>query len=366
MYSIIWTLVLILYNFNWAGIYPRLKLEVYVFFFITIILSFAIGYLLRKKYRVFLIEEKNKNILIPLGIILIGHILQFIYVGKIPLIEQLKKTGYMYASFKGIPTFHVLLLTFNAYYSVYLSLLFIRLKKNKYLLGYCISLFMIMLLYNRGMIIMILFMSFIIFLSFAKITKKIILSALVFGTLVLYMFGIFGNIRHGYKWYDTSYLGSIGKIQKDLGKLNPFFWSYIYISSPLANLQYNIDKVKPNYNLKNLILVNTIPDFIKKRINIEESKGVLIVANLNVSSSFLSQYLEGGLIGMYFLFFIFTCFNIVYTFLLNSRNNYYTVGIAILCCVVTFSFFVNMYIFSGLSFQLLYPLIFGKKLKIKS
>ncbi|MGL5050184.1 MAG: O-antigen polymerase [Fusobacteriaceae bacterium] len=364
LYSLIWLLVIIIYNFGWSGIYPKLTLETYVFFILTISLSFIIGFMLRKKYKICIRENKVERIFVPILIIVLGHVLQFIYVGKIPLIEQLRKTGYMYIDFSGIPTFHVLLLTFNAYYSVYLSLLFFRLKKAKYLLGYFLSIFMIMLLYNRGMIIMILFMSFIIFLSLTKITKKKILSSFIFGILILYIFGILGNLRHGYKWDDTSYLGEIGKIEKDLGKLNPFFWSYIYISSPLANLQYNIDNTEPIYSIDNLILVNTIPDFIKKRTTIKQSQGKLIVQNLNVSTAFLSQYLEGGLIGMYLLYFIFIGFNIFYSFLFESKDNYFVVGISIVCCVVTFSFFVNMYIFSGLSFQLIYPLILGNFSKL--
>jgi hypothetical protein len=49
----------------------------------------------------------------------------------------------------------------------------------------------------------------------------------------------------------------------------------------------------------------------------------------------------------------------LYVLILKPTNQFFATGIAILNSVLLFSIFDNMLVFSGLSFQLLYPLLFS-------
>lgn len=372
MYSFVWIVVLSLYEIRWSGLYSDLTNDLKTFFTITIIFSFILGFFLRKKYKNKLsnlnLIEGDVKVTLPILFIILGHLIQFIYVGKIPLIENIRKTGYMYNDFLGIKTFHVILLTFTSYYSIYLIYVYFKLKKLKYLMCYLVCMLSFILLYLRGSIVIMLFTSGIIYLSLIRINiKKTLLIGGVF-LIMMYLFGVSGNKRHYYKWYDTSYLNQIGKNTNSIKYIDPLFWSYIYISSPIANLQKNIVEIKSENSLKDLLFENVLPDFIQKRFFMKKREIKLISPNLNVSTSFLSQYLTSGILGMYLMFFIYSFFNIICTFLLSQKSRHYIPMIAILTSIVTFSFFVNMYVFSGLSFQIVYPFIlniFSKKIRFK-
>ncbi|MGL5278851.1 MAG: oligosaccharide repeat unit polymerase [Cetobacterium sp.] len=372
IYALVWILVLSLHELKWSGLYTDLTINLKIFFIITIIFSLIFGILLRKKYKNKLENLSIPNevkILFPMLFIILGHLLQFMYVGKIPLVENIKRSGYMYTDFLGIKTFHVILLTFNSYYSIYLIYIYLKLKKSKYFFSYLLCLVPYMLLYLRGSIITILFTSLIIYLSSIKLTiKKISILGIIF-FIAIYIFGITGNKRHYYKWNDTSYLNNIAKNTRSNKYIDPLFWGYIYISSPIANLQKNLNETEAEYSLKKLLLENMLPDFIQKRFFEKEIKIKLISPNLNVSTGFLSQYVAGGILGMYIMFFIYSLFNIICTFALSQKSIYYIPMVSILSSIVTFSFFVNMYVFSGLSFQLVYPFLFNlcfEKIKIKN
>lgn len=359
LYSLIWSFVLIVYQLKWSKLNINLSMELTVYFIITIITSLILGYIFRSKY-IFKenLKKKAPRILIPIVFILLGHLLQFFYVGKIPLVELILKTGYMYKDFKGIKTFHVILLTYNAFYDIYLMYLYISLKKNKYLYSFLLLLVPFVLLYNRGMCIFILFMSLMLYLSRIVLTFKVLIKVMLVSLISLYIFGILGNIRHLSKWNDTSYLNKIGGNKRSVKYIDPMFWSYIYISTPLSNLQINLDNKKDDFDLRETMIKSLLPDFIQKRIKNKKNKPLQVSPYLTTCTGFVEQAMSTGIYGMYLMYIIYSFIIIVYTFLLNKKNKYYTVGIAILCCITSFLFFSNMYTFSGLSFQLFYPIFF--------
>ena len=365
IYGLIWLSVLGVYTIPWSNLYPEISIELKVYFLITISFSVIIGYLLRRKYNfknyTNYREGKKINIFFPSLIIVLGHLTQFIYVGKVPLIETIRKTGYLYVDFPGIQTLHPLLITFNSYYCVYLFDKYLETKNKKLIIVSILLLIPFLLLVNRAAIIMILATQTLIYLATIKLTFRKIIKISLGVLLLFYCFGIFGNIRHNSKWYDTSYLNNIGQNKKSIEYLDPFFWSYIYITSPLANLEKNISEKNMEYNYITLLQKNFLPvtRFLpgsKTPMRVPK----LISPHLNLSTGLSSQYLNGGFLGVYLVFFAYILVNIVITFILTQKSPYYRVAIAILCTIVLFSFFVNMYVNIALTFQLVYPIMFDK------
>lgn len=142
-----------------------------------------------------------------------------------------------------------------------------------------------------------------------------------------------------------------------------FMWSYIYISSPLATLQENVNHLDDS-KLDNLILGSILPDFISKRITDDEINIEQITDWLNVGTMYSKAYKSFGWIGMGVVFSIMSIFIFFYLYLLPKHSQYHLTGYVILLTVIVFSIFDNMLTFSGLSLQLIYPFIL-ERFKLK-
>lgn len=313
-------------------------------------------------------------------LIWVGYFVEFLYFGNLPLLAIFTKVPMDYTKF-GIPTFHVFLVTFNSFYAVYLfQLLLSKVKEwKKVLMFYILNLIPSMLIMNRGMLIMIIVSCLFVFLikNQKKITLRIILGITVIMLIGMYLFGVAGNVRvnNMYKT-NTSLLdnnlflqiGGATKEFRDSPIPKEFFWSYIYIASPLANLEKTIDdyKLKEDVSASDsftFTVTQLLPDFIGKRIvalyDITVPQVVQITPELNVATAFALPYVLLGWVGIsVFTLFIFG-FAFLYIFLLKRMNSeFFVVGVAILNTIFVFNTFSNMFSFTGLSFQLFYPLLF--------
>ena len=84
----------------------------------------------------------------------------------------------------------------------------------------------------------------------------------------------------------------------------------------------------------------------------------LLVEQLTVPTTLTNSYNYAGWWGMAFFMLIFWLFPWIYgTFI--RRNPFGLIGVSILCTAYFFSIFDNMLILTGLTFQILYPLLFN-------
>lgn len=356
LYSLTWIGTILLYNFEISKLYPKLSKDLLVFIYFSIFISILLGIFYRIKIKKNInLNLIGKKYLLEYILIFLCLIIEFIYVGKIPLIETILKTGYTYMDFKGIKTFHVVVLTYNFYLTLCAFNDFQYTKEKKYLLFCNLGLIPYIFLYTRGPFLMLCICLFFIWL-FYNYNLKTIIKIFFLGIVFLYIFGITGNIRHYYRWNDTRMIKEIAKIKIEKNILDPFIWSYVYITSPLGNLQYNINNFESLYNVKSFISENLLPDAISKRVDYEKANPKLMTDVLTVSTTYVSSYLYYGKIGMVISFLIYLFFEIIYLFFLR-KSKYYVTGLSLVSILNIFSIFDNMFVFSGLSFCLVYPLI---------
>ncbi|GAB3932129.1 hypothetical protein GCM10028827_30070 [Mucilaginibacter myungsuensis] len=213
--------------------------------------------------------------------------------------------------------------------------------------------------------------------------KKIV--GIVAGALImLYVFGLAGNyrlineVRKGNPEADPTYnselilnLGQASESFKDNVVPDEFFWGFLYATSPLSNLQYNINKYPSSLTISGLGFVfidEFLFDSLSKRINdiLGRKRAVadVIVDDLAVTTTLTGSYNYAGWIGMVFLLFLFLLFPLIYSIVV-SKNPVGILGISILCTIYFFSIFDNMLTTTGLSFQILYPIIFNFIAKLK-
>lgn len=372
--------VLVAYLFNWSNLYPDLGLTLLLFLMFSILIAILLGrYIMKNKIIEFQsVPYKDSYAWITYGV-LFGYLLEFIYHRNFPLLAILTNTSLSYHEF-GIPTFHVFLVTFNSFFSIYLFQVILSRTENrgKTIILFILNLIPSLLIMNRGMLVIILISCvFVYLIKFQhKITFKKIAGLSIFLVLCLYFFGVVGNMRvnssyNTGKMFDNSLFLQIGGATEEF-KESPipkeFFWPYIYISSPLANLQETIKnfEYEEDISLTDTFVFSAtqvLPDFISKRIvglyEIEIPNSLQITPELNVSTAFAQSYVILGWVGVSILTLFMFIFALFYILLLKSLDSeYFIVGVAILNSIFVFNTFSNMFSFTGLSFQLIYPILF--------
>lgn len=380
LYSAILIIVISIYNLNWSNLYLSISSQSYIFYILTILVSIVFGLLYKSKFKPE--SRKNKNI-INIGkftvLIWIGHILEFLYCGVIPYVEiSIKKTAYIYANYSGIPTFHVIVITFNSFFAIYVFHRYLIEKNKKYLFYFVMNLIPGMLIYNRAMIVLILMSCVSVYIYErldGKITLKSIFIVAILGIFAVYLFGISGNIRSNREYKiedntDSTYIMMVGDASNEFRNSivpKPFFWGYIYSTSSLANLEKTFStNYNQNINLQSIIKYinrSIVPDFMSKRIDnmlgIEYKKFEQVSPHLNVCAFYGDAFVSLGWLGVILIFVYFVFFIFIYRILLDKDSCFFITGISILNTIVIFNFFDNSFNFSGLNFQLIYPVVFS-------
>jgi len=374
--SIGFLLVILIYTFNWSDLYlwETLRSELIYFVFLIIIFSFLIGLLVQNKinkyvdHKILFINYKYHKISY---FFILLYSIEFIYFKKIPIINALLGKNYVYGDF-GLPILHMFIVSTHIFYILVIFEYYLKSKKNKFLLIFILNLLLSITLLNRGMLLTIILSSTFLFIYYNihKISiKKLMISFLI----LIILFGFLGNLRLGQYSNETSTNKSI---ILQLGNANDnfyrsqtpdfVFWTYIYIVSPLGNLNNTIKskKIKPDLlNLVNLIKHDILLETIHKRIDFiggKRNEAVLVNQNFNASTMFIGGYLEMGYIGMILIFLYYMLFSLIYIILIQ-KNIYRLVGLSILSTNIFFGIFNNIFVKSAFMLPLLLVLVLGKR-----
>jgi oligosaccharide repeat unit polymerase len=356
---------ILLYSFKWSELLPELSTELIFFFFLTGYVMLFIGFLLSHsallpRYKPICITHTT-SIVVFLLIVLISF--ELISNGGIPLLMILSGVKYDYSQF-GIKTLHVFILPFVSFYTVYLFHLFNSTKNKKILFQAILLLCYPVLIMNRGAwLITLTAIILVSLMSMRSIKLKNIFILLVVIISLLFIFGNLGDIRQR----SEGYFVSISQPSEEFQESNipeVCLWSYMYITSPLGNLQSTIDQ-RVDESLSGFIFSSMIPDFISKHFDVAQNPVTQISPFFNVGGIYARAYANMGWLGMITTFIYLTVFIIVYLIFL-PRNTPYTIsGVALISTLVVFCIFNNMIIFSGFSLQLVFPILLGLFFKRK-
>lgn len=374
IYILTFLLSILVYQLGWSTLFPSLKLPVILFLITSITLSFFFGFYFQvKKYIEFKAITYNRIIPFIFYCITFLWLVSFIYNGGIPLLLILSGSDYDYTGF-GIPTLHVFIVTFTSFFSTYLFHVYVSTKSKKVLIYFLFLMLFPILLFSRGMLMINITSALFVYLQAArKISLKKIVLISTFTLLVLYGFGVLGNIRlapRDTEEYSNELIVSLAKATPEFtnGITPPeFMWAYLYISSPLGNLQYNIDRQnRLELSPKTVLLYfnnEFLFDFISKRINsvfeVKREHCLKFADFLTVGTTYANSYIYLGWAGMIIMGVFILLFPVVYLTVLKKHHVLFVTGTSILSSLYLFLIFDNMFAFTGLSFQLVYPLIFG-------
>ncbi len=376
VYSLAFLLVMTLYPLHWSELYPDLSIRLIIFLVCTILVSLIAGLLLHKTnyFSYNKVNYSNRRLWLFTILIILSYIAEFAYMRTVPVFTISTGGDYDYTTF-GIPTFHVIVVTFNSFWAVFVFHNIVSKKNKALILQYFLCLLPSILIFNRGMFLIIIISSLFVLLMAAGKVIKLIFKILFFLLVILFLFGIAGNVRiSGNVSADDVILG-LGHSTKKFDNSpvpNQFFWGYLYTTSSLGNLQETInDHHIGDFTFEKVALfINSeiFPDFISKRNkflfkHIEPIDQ--ISASFTVGTVYARSYAYFGWFGMAMMYVYIFVFNFLIIIFLNKRSQFFISGIAILNCIMFFNIFDNMFTFSGTVLQLTYPIIFGALPRIK-
>lgn len=362
IYVIGFTLTFLVYALGWSRIYPDLSNEMKMFFTIAFLCFLFFGILIQylKLIKKTPAQTKTKLISRAVFIIYILYFIEILFAKDIPLFSVNPGLSYKYF---GIPLLHGVLISFNSFliahsFSVYMS------SKNKKVLAYNLILYLpAFLILNRSIIVFGLITSVFIYIHYigkVKLKNQVRLGALAL--FALFLFGVFGNLRSGGEYLYRQTKASPDFMESSIPK--EYYWTYLYVASPLANFQNTVNNKKiTNYDFKGFVFYENLPRIISKNfgdaLGIEKRELDRVVSWLTVGTTYGRSYAYLGWYGPYLLFISSFLVYLSLFFLVPRSSNYHVTMISILSVIVFLNIFTNMLIVTGISFQLVYCIIFA-------
>ena len=274
VYALSWALVLLLYDFAWSEMFPPISNMLYTFIISTSIISLILGLIfLKKRYFAYhKIKYAPGKIRKLTTIYVVLNILEIVYSRHIPILSivlggKTDSTNY------GIPILHPLVVTLGIFLGLYIFHMIISVPKeyrSKLYIYYMLSYIGVFVIYGRGLMFMTILGCAIIYAMSKKLQFKQYILLCAFSIVTLFFFGLFGNIRVGELGVDITKVGQASSKFENSGVPTEFFWSYIYMTSPIANLEYNIESTPDKQitfgNVGLLYMSEIIPQFISNKI----------------------------------------------------------------------------------------------------
>lgn len=384
VYGTLWFLIFLLYLLHWSDLLLKLDIKVLLFLVVLIGISFFLGQVFKGYFRLIKLDEttiakKHRHMQIKGRIICVYFILVFLVARNIPLLRVLQGQVVGDVNMTLIPGVTVIMTAYVIYSSFEFSYMY-AFYKDKMALKYNLIILMYFILMVSRQYILICLAIFLYSMYMARFTnkfdtvkKKILgLCILVIAVAILmYGFGVMGNMRYGNKWAwnDSSMIFALGEGNQKWPQWIPkeYFWSYIYLTSPLSNFNVNVLNFLPNNNWGQFIS-ELIPDVISNKFNVVHAPVYLPVSSLNVATSFIGAYRTLGIIGSYMiLLLLLTIIAIIILLTYEYRREQLFPQLCGILYVLFMSFFTNPFVFSVTGILILIMIMesFRVKLKIK-
>jgi hypothetical protein len=268
-------------------------------------------------------------------------------MGYLPILDR----SHDYREF-GMPVIDPLFNTLSIFFSVFFFQIYLTTKKKKVLIYLFIILIIQLLLFRRSSLVWIITSSSFLYLSLKKqIPLIIILAGIICVPLFSYSFGLLGNTRSNLtKSFVLNDLGASDSF-KQSGISHNHYMTYLYISSPLANLQENIDHGKENFkrsDFKNFLFFCIIPESVttrlEKTLSLSPPSCYLISPYLIAGSFYMVSFYLLGWYGMIIMFLFLFAFVLLCLFVIKKWDTFGLVTFSLLCTTVSlliFSDFLN-------------------------
>ncbi len=364
LFVIAFTLAIFVYSWGWCKIFPEFSTGMILFFLVSFILFIFLGSIIgNKDYLEFnlIINYIHVNDIIFLLIFIFGFI-DVILMGFLPILDR----SHDYRDF-GVPVIDPVFNTLSIFFSVFFFQTFLESKKKRFLIYVFIILIIQFIIFRRSTMIWILTSSTILYIFYnQKIHLLLILAGIVSIPFLSYCFGLYGNTRSNLS--ESYILNDLGASDtfRNSGFSHNHLMTYLYLSSPLANLQKNIvegEGILNRGDAKNFIFYSLLPQSLtlrlEKQLKLEPPTCNLITPGLIAGSFLMVSFYTMGWPGMILMLLFLVVFIVLCLFIIKKFNTFGATTYAILSTTVCLLIFSNFLIRADVILMLFfYPVLF--------
>ena len=374
-FVIIWTSVLLLYKLQLSFVLLPLQSDTLVYLFL-ICLAYLLSYVFVKlRFSNLYLPKVNhhrlgrsikKNLKYVFYFWSFFSLLEIAYFGSLPILSIFGIGKSMTYTDFGIPSLHgflnAIIITLSNYYFYF----YFKSKEKKYLYFYLLCLAWPLMLLTRQMFLSMILQAVFTYIFLNRIKTKLIFKVIILGLFIVFLFGYLGDLRSG----EYSFSG-LAQPTENFPKWLPsgFLWVYIYVVSPLNNLNFNIHKF-PGFNLDfSPLIKSALPSVLKEFFETERPYNFELVNEyLNVSTFFPGSLLSFGYYGsMIFHFVLGLSISYIYIKFKQVNSNIkwlFLLGIAF--HNIIFSVFVDFFFSLVFIFQMFLHFNIGKTFKFNN
>jgi hypothetical protein len=340
------------YSLEYSDLYPPLEPSLVSFLLVTCVicgcLACAVGTITDTCQYGY--ESLQFHVLVFL--VLMGLLAaECVYSGGVPLLTTATGGDSDYQTF-GIPTVNVAFIGFSLFYAVYWFDLYLLRYGRVFLAFSLLAASTSILIVHRGGFIIDFVAAVFVYVQRRGLERKLIISFSAMVAALLWGFGLLGDLRT-HNVTGESVILEIGKASDKFLDSNiptEFFWPYLYISSPLSNLQLNITNRVATDKPAQYMALELLPDFVSKRLVPEDAVPatlpLLVTEQLNVSTMYARPFLLMGWLGVFLSFMYFVIIALACLTALRG-SKYFIATSSILSSLGFLNIFANMYLFAG-------------------
>jgi len=294
--------------------------------------------------------------------IMVIGIINVLMMGYLPVLD----TSRNYHEF-GISVIDPLFNTLSIFFSVFFFQLFLQTKRKKLIIFVILILLFQVLIFRRSTVVWILTsISFCYLLLNRTIKLKILLGAIIILPFLSFGFGLYGNKRSNLS--ESFVLNELkaSKTFKDSGINYEHYMTYLYVSSPLANLQKNVDAghgFTNNRDIVDFLFYGIIPQSLtlrlEKTLRLFEPEYFLISENLIVGTFLMVGFYTLGWLGMIIMLIFLLGVILFSVYIMRRWDTFNIVVYSILLTTISLLIFSNFLNRLDVLFMLfIYPPLF--------
>ncbi|WLG30238.1 O-antigen polymerase [Pseudomonas lurida] len=280
-----------------------------------------------------------------------------IYIQRgFPLYWNYVGDGRLYTDF-GIPSFHGIM---NAMYlQVITALAYLYFLRPRFSI-ICFILLLLcwpIMMLGRGILLSAIIQMVAVFFAMRTLSVRVVLTLVVSAITAIFLFGYVGDLRQVLNPF--SYLVSKDYVGFFSGLPSGFLWFYVYLTSGMSNLFYNVDTVQPAYSF-GYSFYNLIPSALKVWIGLDGRSDLFVFVdpNLNAATFYAGFVSDFGAIGAFFIvgFIQFCC---CFTYAVARKGRPWGIlAYAVALQILIFSIFYDMFFLLPILFQFVLAMIF--------
>jgi hypothetical protein len=360
--------VLLTYQLNWSDVYPPLSSGLVLFFLATFFCAAILALAIAPVVNQIGTYEPGRLWKYTGAVLTLSFVADFIASGFVPFISLLAGDRIDFDAI-GIPSLHVFNVTFGGSFATIRFADFLYSRRKIYLLEACIPLvYFLLLVYRAPALMCVASWAFVYLIRHGGwIRLRSAVALALFVVVSLYLNGVIGDARspspYAVAESQVEDLARPTEAFRQSGIPRTFFWSYVYFTSPMANVQTTFDVAFPVTGKgATFVLGEMLPDALTHRVldflGEERIRTPEIAPGLNASTIFGASYVYLGQFGPPLMFAYLSLIIVVYL-LLTRRSAFNVPSLALLNTIVVFCTFHNMIASSILSLQLVWTVVFG-------